>query len=144
MIKLDVPRINKNLKDMALAIRKQILDNTKKGVDVEGNDFDAYSEAYLKAKADYMSKGKGTPINGNPSTVNLMLTGVMLRSMAVTRLNTSTYVIYFSDKNRALVAYAHQTGKGRLPVRKFFGVSDANADRIFKRYFSQSLLLKKG
>ena len=140
MIKLDVLQINKSLNNIALAIRKQILDNTRKGVDMDGNPFKEYSESYLNAKADYQSKGKVTAAKMvRASVVNMRLSGVMLRSISVRKV-ANGYEIFFADKSRAFIAYAHQTGKGNLPERKFFGVSPADEKRFYAQYFNRPVL----
>jgi hypothetical protein len=147
MITFDTKQLNKNLQDIAFAIRTQIRVNTRRGVDIDGNAFAPYSASYAKAKADYMgTKGKKTAKSGKSVTwstnrVNLMLTGVMMDSIAVSR-EGDHYVIYVADANRKLIALYHHTGKGNNPERPFFGISKANEKAIFAKYMNRPLLKK--
>jgi hypothetical protein len=146
MITFDTKQLNKNLHDIAFAIRTQIRVNTRRGVDIDGNAFAPYSASYAKAKADYMgTKGKKTAKSGKSVTwsinrVNLMLTGVMMDSIAVSR-EGDHYIIYVADANRKVVAFAHHTGTGQKK-RPFFGISKANEKAIFAKYMNRPLLKK--
>lgn len=135
--KLDTRKINENLRLVAVQIIKQIVTNANNSVDMQGNPLTDYSDAYVKAKARYQTKGK-TPNYGRASKVNMKLTGKMLRSIKYTKMG-NTYEIYFSDPDRANIAYIHQMGRG-VPKREFFGVSKQQEKQIFERYFKRGVL----
>ena len=131
MIKLNVKLIDKALKTIALNIRAQIRDNSKKGVDMNGKRFHKYSKDYAEWKLERV---------GNNSPVNLMLHGQMMRSIAVNK-GSGGYEILFADADASDRAYRHQMGIG-VPERKFFGVSDANAKRITEKAWPKEVLTK--
>jgi len=39
-------------------------------------------------------------------------------------------MVFYTDRNRANIAIAHQKGYGRLPERKHFGLTDQQAETI--------------
>ena len=142
-IKLDTKKLDKSLRDIANAIRRQIRENCAAQLDMHDSQFDAYSPAYVIAKAKYQSKTKNLNI-ARASKVNMMRTGLMLRSIKVAKRGTGAslqYEIYFDDKSRAIIAYYHHMGKGQ-PKREFFGVSDKNAKAIYNTYLPKEVLTK--
>jgi len=139
MIKMGIDKkaLDKALNDIALAVRKVIRDTTAKGSDMDGNKFKAYSKSYAKEKLDYQ-RGKrdiSAARIARANLVNLMLTGTMLRSMSVSKIKEG-YEIYFPDKELAIRAWTHHTGAGRMPKRKFFGVSSAVESALYKQYMN--------
>jgi len=142
LVKLNTRAIDTALKNVSLEIIKQIRTNTAKGIDVEGSAFADYSPAYAAAKSA-LNTSKRKARSGKSrytGTVNLSLSGKMLRSIHATKKGDH-YEITFSDKDRALIAYAHNEGKGQ-PKREFFGVSDANKTAFFNKYFAVPMLVK--
>jgi hypothetical protein len=131
MIKLNVKLIDNALKTIAMNIRAQIRDNSRKGVDVNGNPFHKYSTTYAEWKLERV--GKNSP-------VNLMLHGQMMRSIVVNK-GSGGYEIKFADASMAERAWWHHTGTGQ-PKRPFFGVSDANAKRITEKAWPKEVLTK--
>lgn len=140
LVTINQRAINKALNDIALDIRKQIRANCDKEIDMDGVGFKKYSQAYVIDKARYQSRGKNLNL-ARAEKVNLKRTGLMLRSISVTKKGDQ-YEIYISDKSRAIVAYKHHTGSG-VPERKFFGVSDADARRFYNNRMNKSILVKK-
>lgn len=55
-------------------IRQRIMERTARGVDAQGQPFESYSQGYAKTKQDSL---------GMAGTVNLMVSGEMLRAMTV-------------------------------------------------------------
>jgi hypothetical protein len=142
MIKLDTKQIDKNLKDIAMAIQNEIRKNTRNGVDMDGVRFADYSPNYLQFKAEYQTKGIiGDAQLTRAGKVNLRLTGLMMDSISITKENKS-YVIYIADPTRKIVAYAHHTGSGQKQ-RKFFGISKEKEQELFNKYFKKEILVKK-
>ena len=133
-ITLDRKQIDKNLKDIALAIRKEILAKTRKGVDMNGVQFKKYSPLYQRLKEEYTGEGRA-------NTVNLLRTGVMLDSISITK-EGNAFVIYIADPTRKIVAFAHHTGSGQ-PKRAFFGISKDKEKEFFNRYFKKEILVKQ-
>jgi hypothetical protein len=138
-IQLDMKVIDKQLRDIALAIRKEIRKKTANSVDMDGQQFEPYSAQYAIAKASYQSMAKPNTMPtgkaiAKASKVNLMLTGKMLRSMAIMK-GKNSYEVYFSDRQRALLAYRHQYGLG-VPERRFFGISKAEETALYHKYFN--------
>lgn len=138
---LDQKELLKVLFDISLAIKKEIRDRTNKGIDMDGVAFKPYSDAYLRAKADYQSKGIISAFAiARASTVNLKLTGAMMRSKAISITKQKDRCeIFFPDKGLAIRAWTHHTGAGRMPQRKFFGVNDKDGARIYNKYMTPAL-----
>lgn len=141
-IVFDKSKLNKSLQDIANAIAFSIRKNTREGKDMNDAQFAPYSEDYVKYKTKYMAKGKKVvkAAGANPSHVNLMLTGKMMHSTSTSSMKVAKqgnhYMIYFPDKNRALIAYAHHTGTGQKK-RAFFGVSASKEKAIYQKYMQQ-------
>ena len=131
---LDQKKLDTAMHKIANRILAEIRQNTRRGVDSDGNQFQRYSEPYLKYKTRYMAKGKQSVQKAGVSsaTVNLILTGKMMDSISVSKFGTA-YHIYFIDKDRALIAYYHHTGK-KQPKRAFFGVSASREKAIYEEY----------
>lgn len=117
------------IRKLALTIRKTILDYTRAGKDIEGKGFKAYSPLYKDYKSKIMTA------RGNPDNVNLMLTGAMLRSLAVHSEQTYSD-LFFSDAERAEIAYYHNEGYG-VPKREFFGLSEQNETKLVNQFFDE-------
>jgi len=133
-ITIDRKQIDKNLKDIALAIRNEIRIKTRAGVDMNGKAFKEYSPLYKLLKEEYSGEGRA-------NVVNLMRTGLMMDSIAITK-EGNAFVIYIADPTRKIVAFAHHTGSGQ-PKREFFGVSKAKEKEFFERYFKKEVLVKQ-
>ena len=118
-----------NLRNLALKIRKIMLDRTLAGKSVDGRGFKKYSAIYRDMKARQMTA------RGNPDHVNLMFTGAMLRSMAV-HSEERYSDIFFSDAERAEIAYYHNEGYG-VPKREFFGLSDSEETKAFNDFYDE-------
>ena len=117
------------IRKLALSVRKTILDLTRAGKDIKGKGFKAYSDSYRNVKAQQMTA------RGNPSHVNLMFTGAMLRSLAVHSEQTYSD-LFFSDAERAEIAYYHNEGYG-VPKREFFGLSEQNETKLVNQFFDE-------
>ncbi len=70
--------------------------------------------------------------SGRAGSVNLSDTGRMLNSLSA-RTTKDGVELYFADSQRAIVALAHQTGSGHLPVRKHFGFNESDAKQIMDK-----------
>ena len=94
MIYFDKKQLDKNLHDIANAIRKQIKTLTRKGLDMYGNPFTEYSESYAQHKAEYQSNGNNVDSMSidRASVVNLMLTGKMM--------NNRSFILQYLIKQR--------------------------------------------
>lgn len=129
---IDIKPSKAQIRKLALNVRKTILDLTRAGKDVKGKGFETYSESYIefKKKAAFF-KGK----RGNPNHVNLMFTGAMLRSMAI---HSERFFsdIFFSDAERAEIAYYHNEGYG-VPKREFFGLSTQNETKLTNQFIEE-------
>lgn len=138
-IKLDTRKLEKALNNVALDIANQIRTNCKNQLDGNDEQMDAYSEAYVIAKAKYQSKSKSLNLS-RAKIVNMKRTGKMLNSISVAKIGKH-FEVYIADKSRAIIGYYHQMGLG-VPKREFFGISKRNEKRFFERHFQEEILRK--
>lgn len=106
-----------------------IRDRTEqKGKDVKGRPFKPYSKSYIQAKRKRFndpSNQDTTPKN----FVDLNFTGKMFSSLTfITR--PSRGVLFFKSAEQSKKAFIHNTGKGRMPKREFFGISSIEQKKI--------------
>ncbi len=121
---------NKNTLSNGIAkiVTDGILDNTSKGIDVNGVPFKPYTEKY--AKYGRLAKGYNT----NP--VDLKRTGDMLSSITVEKSGIVT-TISIADDQKA-------KAEGNSRYRKFMGISVATRDKL-KTYVQEFVgLIIKG
>jgi hypothetical protein len=137
---LDTKKLDKALQDIANAIRKNIVDLTRLGVDMNRTPFKPYSEAYSKYKLEY-TRGK-RDISAfriaRASHVNLKLKGTMMHSMSVGKIKDG-YEIFFSEKAMAVRAWTHHTGAGKMPKREFFGIAAAREKQLYEKYMPKDV-----
>ena len=122
-LNIDMKPIKSDYQNIAMTIRELIKRRTRSGNDVNGRQFKGYSEAY---KAWRASIGKTTEI------VNLENRSEMHNSLSVKATNEYGE-IYYSDADRAEVAYKHQIGLGNMPQREHFGLSETEAQSQLKK-----------
>lgn len=109
--------------NIASDTRRMMIDRTKSGIDIDGNQFAGYADLTKK----YREKlGKTTDV------VNLEDRGEMHRSLSQ-KIIAGGAMVFYTDRNRANIAIAHQKGYGNLPERKHFGLTDQQADTITRR-----------
>lgn len=106
---------------IGLGVRTEMLTRTRSGLDVNRQPFAPYSAQTQEYKNSIKTS------RGDSGAVDLIDTGQMLRSMAV-QSDAVSSEIYFSDGNRAAIAYKHQKGIG-VPKREHFGLNDSDAKR---------------
>jgi len=104
---------------IGMELREFIKRRTRKGIDVNNEPFEPYSAMYLEYRNEM----------GKTDFVNLEDRSEMHNSLSVLADNTKAE-LYYSDAQRAKVAFRHQTGAGRLPIRQHFGVNDNDAQRF--------------
>ena len=126
--KVKIPTVSKaaldtNLLVLTGSIRSFMQTRTKSGQDLNHGLFKPYSDSYALQK---QKRGK------TGTVVQLVDTGNMFRSMSIRQISRG-YQIYFADKNRAAIAYYHQSGSGQ-PKREWFGLNQADANVLFKRF----------
>lgn len=109
--------------NIASDARRMMIDRTKQGIDIDGNMFDGYADLTKEYRAKL---GKTTDV------VNLEDRGEMHRSLSQKTIPEGV-MIFYTDRNRANIAIAHQRGYGRLPERKHFGLTDQQAETITRR-----------
>lgn len=100
--------------------RRMMIDRTKSGIDIDGNQFAGYADLTKEYRAKL---GKTTDV------VNLEDRGEMHRSLSQ-KIIAGGAMVFYADRNRANIAIAHQEGRGRLPERKHFGLTDQQAETI--------------
>ena len=114
IIKMGLDQAGENLKTI-------IVDRThKRGLDMNNRKFIGYSPYYQELK------GK--------SKVDLMDSNRMLQSIASRVVSSNKAEVYFRSQREATKAFWHQTGQGKLPVRKFFGFNKKVEKLIKKNY----------
>ena len=119
---LNISKMSNALNHIARSIRTLIIHRTGSGVDVKRTPFKAYSPQYAKYKSGLSKSAR----------VDLRDTGKMLQSLKVDK-KIKKSVIYIGEQNRSDIGWYHQTGKGRQPERYWFGINQADADKIFLR-----------
>jgi len=110
----------KLMHDLGAVVLMGIEERTEKGVDKDGKKFKPYTPSYRKTRAK----------KGRTKTVNLEFNGQMLGNMTQ-KTENGVASIYFPDSHEALKARVHTIGEGKMPARKFFGVSKADSDKVF-------------
>jgi len=112
--------------------RSRILKRTAAGVDVDGNPFQAYTQAYAKQKAKY---GRGDTVDLRGRNAPNMLQAMVVTSGSLTDDGDSDTqatdgVIGFYDDRSAMLAEIHNEGEGHQPARRFFATSDGELDAM--------------
>ena len=112
--------VRQGLEQAGIQLKEIILNKTDRGIDQTGGRFPAYSFSYSQ------EKGK--------TTVNLQDTNRMLQSIDSKLKSKNKVQLYFRSQTEAKKAYWHQTGQGKLPVRKFFGFNN-KTERLIQKTF---------
>ena len=116
-----LPRIiTMGLEQAGVQLKTAILHKTDRGIDVNRQNFIAYSSSYAE------EKGK--------ARVDLQDTNRMLQSIDSRVVAKNKVQVYFRSGREATKAFWHQTGQGNLPVRKFFGYDNALKNVIQKQF----------
>ena len=100
----------------------------QRGKDVKGRSFTPYSAGYKQA----LRKRQNDPKNRDQSPkkfVDLNFTGRMFSALTFTT-RPSRGVLFFRTAQQAKKAFIHNTGKGRMPKREFFGISKIEQKKI--------------
>lgn len=112
---------DKNLKEkIGQYFIDKMKSRTRSGIDINGDKFAPYSESY-KNSIPFQAAGKS-------KHVNLKLSGDMLGSIDIVKVEGNKIRIGFDDREQELKAHGHMTGGGngnKLPIREFFGVSES-------------------
>ena len=99
--------------------RKEIVNRTMSGVDLNHSQFKPYSQ---------QTRDRKEQLGRSADIVNLMDLAQMHRALVFKSSNT--YVdLYYGDTARANVAFEHQYGLGRMPKREHFGFSNTDAKK---------------
>lgn len=116
----------------AQALIDRMVERTQEGRDVNGKLFPKYSNSYAQSLAfKVFGKSKGN--------VNMTLTGDMLASIEPD-IDQGKIKLSVTGSDNILKAFAHMTGyKGHpvlegKPKREFFGVSDADLEKIKRKF----------
>lgn len=117
---LGEPLSNQELEAIGSEVIVEIQTRTESGKDVNGARFKGYSDRTKKSRS---KRGRTT------SKVDLSDFGDMLRSMT-SRVESNKVIIAFSKMVENDKAYFHQTGAGKLPVRRFFAISKKQTTRV--------------
>jgi len=118
-----LPRIiTRGLDQAGENLKEVIIRRTSAGLDYKRRRFKPYSEAYSNLK--------------NKTRVDLQDTNQMLQSIASRIVNRKRASVYFRSNYEAEKAMYHQTGAGRLPVRRFFD-HDIKLRRVIQKNFAK-------
>jgi hypothetical protein len=121
--------IQKALADASAFQVDSIRERTEqRGKDVQGRAFKPYSKGYIQARR----KRSNDPSNQDTtpkSFVDLNFTGKMFSSLTFTT-RPSRGILFFKTAQQSKKAFIHNTGKGRMPKREFFGVSSLDQKKI--------------
>ena len=119
----------KILQLIALTARNNIIQRTMAGLDVNYKPMKEYNRNYA------LSEGK--------TTVNMTKTGKMLNSMIFKVMGTDTAKIFFATARGRMLAKIHNTGKGKMPERNFFGISARDKKQAQQAYLKEVLRVKR-
>lgn len=100
----------------------------QKGKDIYNRPFKPYSKNYMLARR----KRFNDPSNQDTSPknfVDLNFTGQMFSSLGFT-VRPSRGILFFRSAQQTKKAMIHNEGKGRMPKREFFGISDMEQKKI--------------
>src|SRR5688572_13612575 len=89
-------------------LRNRIVARTLSGRDEDNRRFTPYSPMYRRIKGS--------------SLVNLRLSGRMHDDLTVLRASRTGFLIGYRSQRSEQIALDHESGKGRLPVRRHLGV----------------------
>ena len=125
----------KILKTKAMIGLEEFRENTKTGKDANGKRFHKYSKM---TKAFKKKWGKSqTLVNLTCGIENgKAVSGGMMTSISIKSDNDSAET-YFIDAKKGDLAYDHQTGAGRLPIREFVGWTKKALSRVDKHIDKQ-------
>jgi hypothetical protein len=133
------------MEQLAVEAKAMIDRRTAVGKDAEGKKFAPYSPGYSAAKARSISSRRGKRQKtragksglgryglgaGRMIVVDLTASGRMMSSLASHALDVATSEVYFSASSEAQKAYWHQTGAGKLPIRRFMGLSKKEREAL--------------
>ncbi len=107
-------------RDLGLRMRRMIIDRTMSGIDIHEKPFAKYSTAYQKRRE---ALGKTVDV------VNLQDRSEMLNSLDY-KEDSSGVDVFYSERQRGLVALYHQNGDGSLPQREHFGFTTRQTEQI--------------
>ena len=117
------PRIvTRGLEQAGVNLKEVIIRRTSSGLDFRRKRFKPYSEAYSNLK--------------NKTRVDLQDTNQMLQSIDSRIVSRRKAQVYFRSNHEAEKAMYHQTGAGKLPVRRFFGF-DKKLERVIQKNFDK-------
>lgn len=108
------------------ALLDRILERTADGIDVNGDKFPKYSDAYKKS-LPFKAWGKSA------GDVNLELTGQMLGTLDFINEGSNDLTLGWDNEEQILKAYNHITGD-TVPKRDFFGANQADIDAVAKQF----------
>ena len=114
------------------AIVETIVDRScDKNVDVDGRPFKAYSKEYKKS-VDFRAFGKSS------SDKDMKLTGDMLGTLDVKRIEGDNIVIGWQDSTNNAKAYNHNTGD-TVPKREFLGMRESELSKLKDEFEPKAL-----
>jgi hypothetical protein len=116
------------LNKIGVEVTTHIRTRTENGKDINNRSFEAYSDSTIEQKK---RKGQST-------SVNLKDSSKMLNSIRWKNI-TNGIEVYLIDRNK--IASYHQNGSGKLPQRKWFGLTDIIKSRVVRKVFN-SLKIK--
>ena len=100
---------------------ERIKTRTRSGVDVDGQQFQPYTDKYAKRR-----QAKG--LNTDP--VDLTVSGQGLDSMRTEVRSETEFAIGYEDPSVSVYMEAQDSGNSRLPARHFFGTNDAELQQM--------------
>ena len=111
------------------AILDQIKENAENAKFLAGSTTKGYSKAYAESDNGIVY---GKKAGAKPT---LRASGDMLESMSLdVSDNANKLVIEFSDSDESAKAHGHVTGGGNLPKRDFFGLDQADINKIRRQF----------
>jgi hypothetical protein len=113
----------KAVTDSARLVASLIKRRTKAGLDADLKPFTPYKRGRKSGRVDLDASGR------------------MLGAIEVRILSDTEAVVGIFDKVQQRKAVVHQLGLGKIPVRRFFGVSSADVDTLagIERIFAKEL-----
>ena len=103
-----------------------IKERTDKNLDVNGNKFHSYSEAYINSP-DFKAAGK------NKNDVNLRLSNEMMDSIQVLSIGNDSVTIGFEPNTPANDKGSWNIASDNGPSRKFLGINEKDLDKLIAK-----------
>lgn len=128
----DLAPSESTMREQGTILRDRLEARALEGLDEDRRRFAPYA---ARTRALKQRRPRRNPFTGryaNRLLVTLHATGQMFRDLQVTRATRRTVQLGFTTRRSEQLAQWHESGAGRLPVRRFLGVPAAWLDDLVR------------